>query len=304
MTTRDQPPPLLSDCLDSFLQFLTVERRLSRNTVLAYHSDLSAFLTHSPRLRHPGQLATAHIRRYLSFCQQSGLAPRSLSRRISALRAFCRFLADRGLLAGSPVALISQPKARRTLPKFLTTEEVSRLLAAGHTTDTAVALRDSAMLHLLYASGLRVSELVSLPVTAYHADPGYLRIVGKGNKERIVPLGEVAAAKLGEYLQAARPRLLGRKTSRHLFLTRGGRHPSRQRFWQIVKERAILAGIGKPLSPHVLRHSFATHLLENGADLRTVQAMLGHADIATTQIYTHVQGERLKAVHKKFHPRG
>lgn len=227
-----------------------------------------------------------------------------MSRRTSALRAFSRFLLQEKIIATDPAKLIDLPKPGRSLPTFLNLEEVNQLLGLTASKKNPLSLRNSAMLHLLYASGLRVSELVKMPVNAINLSPGFLRVIGKGSKERIVPIGEIAREKVMDYILHARPLLLKKKSSSALFLTGQAKAMSRNRFWQIIQETVFAAGIKKRVSPHVLRHSFATHLLEHGADLRAVQVMLGHADIATTQIYTHVDGERLKGIHKKFHPRG
>ncbi len=290
-----------NEYLDFFLQYLTVERRLAERTVAAYAADIAAFLR-----QHRGAATAVQpedIRRHLERLRRAGLSPRSRARRLSALRSFFRFLLAEGLVERDPTALLQQPKMGRHLPAHLSPDEVDRLLAAAATSDP-VGLRNSAMLQTLYACGLRVSELVNLPVTAVQLERGFVRVMGKGNKERVVPLGEEARHAVRQYLAGARARLLGNRRSEALFVTRRGRPMSRTRFWQIIRDCALRAGIAKRLSPHVLRHSFATHLLARGADLRAVQEMLGHADIATTQIYTHVEGERLKTIHKQFHPRG
>ncbi len=290
-----------TDHLDFFLQHLTVERRLAAHTVAAYASDIGSFLRQ--QRRPPTAIGPEDIRRHLERLRRSGLSSRSIARRLSALRSFFRFLAAEGVVEHDPTVLLQQPKLGRHLPDHLNLDEVDRLLDAADTGD-AIGLRNSAMLHTLYACGLRVSELVGLPVAAVHLDRGFVRVVGKGSKERVVPMGERARDLVRRYLAEARPRLLGKRRSAILFVTNRGQPMTRTRFWQIIRATALRAGIDKPLSPHVLRHSFATHLLAHGADLRAVQEMLGHADIATTQIYTHVEGERLKAIHKRFHPRG
>lgn len=292
--------------IDQFLHYLAAERRLAQNTLAAYHDDLAAFFAFAAqkrRVRDIAEINAETIRAYLSHCHDRGVATRSNARRISALRAFFRFLLREGIVGEEPTALIDLPKPGRPLPKVLTVSEVTKLLAAA-AGDTPLALRNHAMLHLLYATGLRVSELVTLPVAAVQLTAGHLRIRGKGDKERLVPFGEAARERLEAYLRDGRPPLLKKKRSDILFLTSRATAMTRLRFWQIVQESVAACGIQKEISPHVLRHSFATHLLEHGADLRAVQMMLGHADIATTQIYTHVDAGRLKSIHRKYHPRG
>lgn len=305
MPVSDRMPNPLSIYQDQFLHYLAAERRLAANTIQAYHSDLASFLDYltSRRIRDLGQIKTAHIRDYLSLCRKKGISTRSNARRVSSLRAFFRFLISENPIAEDPTGIVDLPKPGRPLPKVLTVPEVSRLLEA---TDTAapIALRNHAMLHLLYATGMRVSELVKLPVAAVNLTAGHLRVFGKGSKERLVPFGEEAKEGIEIYLRDGRPKLLKNKNSDYLFVTLRGSAMTRLRFWQIIQETALATGIKKKISPHVLRHSFATHLLEHGADLRSVQLMLGHADIATTQIYTHVDSGRLKTIHQKFHPRG
>jgi integrase/recombinase XerD len=222
------------------------------------------------------------------------------------LKGFFRFLLAEKLIDSDPTSMVEHPKQGRVLPKVLTTVEVDTLLDYSEKLDRGnpLAARNHVMLHLLYATGLRVSELVKLPLVSFNRHSGNLRVLGKGRKERLVPIGEQARVLLEEYLDHIRPRLLHGKTSPSLFITRQARAMTRNRYWQIIKEIGLKAGIRKDFSPHTLRHSFATHLLENGADLRSVQLMLGHSDISTTQFYTHVESSRLKNIHKKFHPRG
>jgi integrase/recombinase XerD len=295
----------LAPYVDPFIQYLGAERRLASNTIRAYHADLTSFLAFltSQTAGAPGVVALDQFRAYLLFCRNCGISNRSNARRVSALRAFFRFLLAEKLITEDPTLLLDLPKGGRKLPQVLTLPEVDRLLGAS-SGDGHLSLRNSAMIHLLYGSGLRVSELVNLPVAALHLSTGYLRVLGKGSKERLVPFGEEAKERLESYLRQGRSGLLKKKSSDWLFVTRAGKPMTRLRFWQIIREFALLAGIAKKISPHILRHSFATHLLENGADLRTVQLMLGHADIATTQIYTHVDSNRLKTIHQRFHPRG
>ncbi len=291
--------------LDQFLQYLTLERRLAANTILAYQADLASFLDYlrPRRLTQLAEIDVGHIRAYLSHCQTKGISNRSNARRISSLRAFFKFLLAEKCLDTDPCAILDLPKPGHPLPKVLTIPEVNRLLAPP-ANDNSLALRNNAMLHLLYATGMRVSELVNLPLAGVNLMGGYIRVFGKGSKERLIPFGEAAREYLKLYTTDARPRILKKKASDLLFVTGHGKGMTRLRFWQIVQQSARLAGITKKISPHVLRHSFATHLLAHGADLRSVQMMLGHADIATTQIYTHVDSNRLKSAHQKFHPRG
>jgi integrase/recombinase XerD len=218
------------------------------------------------------------------------------------LRGFFRFLHQEKVLARDPAALIELPKSGRHLPGVLSAAEIRALLAAPNP-EHPTGLRDAAMLELLYAAGLRVSELIHLKVIAVNLEAGFVRVLGKGGKERVVPIGRTALRVLSDYRDRARPELLKGLTSAYLFVARRGRPLSRQGFWKLLKKYAVLAGIRHPVSPHTLRHSFASHLLEGGADLRVVQMMLGHADIATTQIYTHVSAEHLRAIHRKYHPR-
>lgn len=297
----------LFSCKDLFLHYLAVERRLSKNTIQSYHYDIASFLEYlvARRLKDFRAITPPDVRGFLGWRQQKGVSSRSNARAISTLRAFFRFLLAERLVEADPTAIVDLPKIGRSLPKVLSLSEVDRLLTAnaGRPTDP-LAGRNDTMLHLLYATGLRVSELVKMPIGSLHLEAGYLRIIGKGAKERLVPFGQEAREKIDSYLLHDRPRLLAGKVSEALFVTRQGRAMSRSRFWQIIRQIVAGLGINKKISPHVLRHSFATHLLEHGADLRSVQLMLGHSDIATTQIYTYVDRGRLKDIHQRFHPRG
>ena len=289
--------------LDLFLEHLVVERGLRQNSLEAYQRDLLRYLEYlEARGKEVTTLDRAEIPRYLLALREADLAPRSVARHLSAIRQFHRFLVRQGRAAEDPTAHIESPRPWRRLPGVLSSEEVDRLLAACETT-TPHGLRDRAMLELMYASGLRVSELVGLRLGDVDQGVGVVRVVGKGDKERLVPVGEAALASLKAYLAAGRPRLQRVQPSDALFLGRHGQGLTRQMFWQLIKRAARAAGIVKPVTPHTLRHSFATHLLERGADLRSVQLMLGHADIGTTQIYTHVSRAHLKALYDKYHPR-
>jgi integrase/recombinase XerD len=289
--------------LDQFLNFLLVEKGLSANTLDAYGHDLarySGFLV-GEGIALPGQVTPATVLRFLSRLKQDGLAPRSRARALVSLRMFHKFLLAEGITSSNPTAQV-EPKSMRALPHVLTPGEVDRLLAAP-CGDDPLSLRDRAMFEVLYATGLRVSELVGLTRQDLQLDVGYLTAFGKRCKQRIVPLGEVAIEELRRYLTYGRQALDKDQGAAHIFLNRVGKGLTRQGFWKIIKRRALAAGILKDISPHTLRHSFATHLLENGADLRSVQTMLGHVDISTTQIYTHVTRERLRKIHEQCHPR-
>lgn len=296
--------PLIS-CLDAFLHYLTVERQLAANTISAYHADLDSFfaLLAKERIDDLTLVTQDHIRSYLHQAHDQGLTARSNARRLSAIRLFFQLLVSENLARRDPTVGIDLPKIKQGLPKSLTPGEVDRLLDLADPSDP-LGIRNGAMLSFLYATGLRVSELVRLPVAGVNLTAGYVRVLGKGSKERLVPYGDAARERLDHYLTRSRPLLLKGRTSPFLFVTNRGTAMTRLRFWQIIQEVCLRQGITKEISPHSLRHSFATHLVENGADLRSVQMMLGHADISTTQIYTHVDGSRLKAAHKKFHPRG
>jgi integrase/recombinase XerD len=288
--------------LDLFLNYLLVEKGAAANTVAAYSRDLTRYLGFLGE-RSPDEIRPSDVVGFLTHLKEAGIAPRSRARALSALRMLHRFLVVEGYCETNPSAIIEAPKGVQRLPAVLSGKQVERLLAAPLDTG-AIELRDAAMLELLYATGLRVSELVGLSLVEVNISAGYLMTVGKGNKERLVPIGESACRAVGRYLETARAELAKGKTRHELFLSRLGEGMSRQAFWNILKKRALQAGVQGHLSPHTLRHSFATHLLENGADLRSVQMMLGHADLSSTQIYTHVTRERLKRMHGEFHPRG
>lgn len=290
--------------LDLYLDYLTVEKGLASNTRASYSSDLLKFLTY---LKDRGisdwrQVRYSEVMGFLSQSQEQGLAPRSRARLLSALRGFFKFMVRDSHLRESPVANLTSPRLRRQLPSVLSVTEVERLLAQPNP-ELPLGQRDAAMLELLYGTGLRVSELVSLTLGRVNLEVGFLVVLGKGSKERIVPVGEAATEAVRSYLMGSRPRLLKGKMTETLFITNRGAAMTRQGFWKLLKKYGREAGLKKELTPHILRHSFATHLLERGADLRSVQMMLGHADISTTQIYTHVARERLREVHKKYHPR-
>lgn len=289
--------------LDAFLLHLKTERRLSGNTLAAYGADLRRFSSFlADRGIGAGKFARTDFLDHLTRLRDAGLSARSTARHVSTLRSFFRFLVREGVLAASPVSGVKAPRLGRPLPKYLTLSQVDRLLAApdGHTPE---GIRDRAILTIMYASGLRASEVVTLRLENVDANAGFLYVLGKGGKERVVPVADVALSVLGEYLGSARQRFLGKRSSNDLFLSRRGKAITRQTLWNRIRRWALAAGIEQRISPHTLRHSFASHLLAGGADLRAVQAMLGHADIATTQIYTHITPDRLRDIHRKHHPR-
>jgi integrase/recombinase XerD len=290
--------------LDLYLDYLTVERGLAPNTRASYSADLLKFLTYlkAGGISDWSQVRYSEVVGFLSQSQEQGLAPRSRARMLSALRGFFKFMLRDSHLRESPVANLASPRLRRQLPVILSVAEVERLLARPNT-ELPLGQRDTAMLEVLYGTGLRVSELVALTMGRVNLEVGFLVVLGKGSRERIVPAGEAATEAVRSYVKEARPLLLKGRTTETLFVTNRGAAMTRQGFWKLLKKYGREAGLKKKLSPHILRHSFATHLLERGADLRSVQMMLGHADISTTQIYTHVARERLREVHKKYHPR-
>jgi len=291
-----------AEMVNRFLDMLWMERGLSENTLSAYRSDLLAYARwlnqKGVRL---GEAQDADLRDYLGSFKQP--AARTLARRLSSLRRFYIYLVREGLMQHDPSARVESPRIGRPLPKSLTEAEVEALLNAPDI-NTSLGLRDRAMLEVLYATGLRVSELTGLTLTQINLRQGLVRVIGKGNKERLVPLGEESLDWLQRYLKEGRPDIVKNKTPDALFPNRRGEAMTRQAFWYLIKRHAQAAGVSKALSPHVLRHAFATHLLNHGADLRVVQMLLGHSDISTTQIYTHVARERLKSLHAQHHPRG
>lgn len=289
--------------LDTFIDHLWLEDGLSKNTLESYRTDLSQFSTwltsQQKYLLHAKQ---ADIQHYLAFKFPSS-KPRSIGRLIASMRRFYRYNLRENLIQTDPTLQIESPKLPRSLPKSLNEEEVTDLLNAPDINEP-IGMRDRAMLELLYASGLRVSELVTVKVNEVSTQDGVVRVTGKGSKTRLVPMGQEAASWIDKYLKYARPDILQKKLCDALFVTNRADMMSRQAFWYLIKRYALMAGINKPMSPHVLRHAFATHLLNHGADLRVVQMLLGHSDISTTQIYTHVARERLKQLHSVHHPRG
>ena len=287
-----------------FLDAVWMERGLSSNTLAAYRADLTALVRwlnerHTPIMR----TTRADLQDFIAYRVHAGARPRSTARQLSSFRRFFRYLMRENAIREDPTAQIAMPKIGRSLPKSLTEEEVESLLGAPVVSDP-LGNRDRTMLEVLYATGLRVSELVNLRHGQVNTTQGVIRILGKGNRERLIPLGEEAMRWLKDFSQGSRSEILLERQTDYLFPTRRGDRMTRQAFWHIIKRYARKAGINKELSPHTLRHAFATHLLNHGADLRVVQMLLGHSDLSTTQIYTHVARERLKELHSAHHPRG
>lgn len=293
------------ELIDRFCDRLWLEDGLAQNTLAAYRLDLNAFSSWllNARRHKLSEATGSDIDAYLAFRFAAHAKPRTAARYTASLRRFYRFLARENLIENDPTQFLDTPKLPRSLPKVLSELEVDNLLASADL-ETPAGLRDRAMMETLYATGLRVSELVGLKLLNLDLNAAVVRVTGKGGKDRLVPLGEEAQHWLSRYLSESRPLMLNGKTCREVFVTPRGSGMTRQGFWHLLKRRAQSAGIHKSLSPHTLRHAFATHLLAHGADLRAVQMLLGHADISTTQIYTHIARERLKQLHKQHHPRG
>ncbi|MGI6648397.1 MAG: site-specific tyrosine recombinase XerD [Bacillota bacterium] len=290
--------------MENFIHYLAVERGLSPNTLDSYQQDLQQFYKYLQGVKVDSwqEVSQGDILGYVYSLQKKGRASTTISRHLAALKSFYHFLFSEGEVAKNPTKTLELPRLHKKLPQVLSVSEVDLLLSQPKL-DNPAGIRDKAMLELLYATGLRVSEMVSLKLEDINLAGGYLRCFGKGSKERIVPLGKVARYCLEEYLVKSRGKLTQGRSEQSLFVNYHGKTMTRQGFWKIVKQYAKRARIEKPITPHILRHSFATHLLENGADLRSVQEMLGHADIATTQIYTHLTKSRLKQVYDSTHPR-
>ncbi len=297
--------------MDSYITSLLVEKGLSKNTAQAYSRDLNIYSSFLKGIRNLKSIKKNSINAteedvvdYLSFLKKRGLSVNSTTRNIISLRGYYKYLLREGVLTKSPSAHIDLPKGEKKLPDFLNLSDVELLLNAPDTSKP-LGIRDKTMIEVLYATGLRVSELIGITLNNLDLQRGTVTVLGKGNKQRIVPFGDSALTWLNSYLNDARGLVLGQKDSKYLFITARGSSMTRQNYWFILKKYAIMVGIDRSrIKPHILRHSFATHLLERGADLRSLQEMLGHSDISTTQIYTHVTSERLKKTHKAFHPRG
>ena len=297
--------PELDTLTDQYLNYLLIEKGLSAKTLDSYGSDMATYLSflEENKINNISDADTPVILKHLIAMRNAGLGARSRARHLVTIRGFYRFLVQEKILKHDPTRLIDLPKSGLKLPDVLSVEEVKLLLSIPDT-KTSKGSRDAAMIELLYAAGLRVSELINLKLQDVNIEAGFVRVFGKGSKERVVPIGLFAKEKIGDYLKTARPLILKNIVSRYLFVARAGKPMTRQGFWKLIKRYALKAGFNKKITPHSLRHSFASHLLEGGADLRAVQLMLGHVDISTTQIYTHVAREHLKNIHEKFHPRG
>ncbi len=300
--SNDQPWEVF---LDDYIARLSVDRGLSDATIEAYSRDLLDFIGFvvEQGLLSPRDVDSVHILLWLEHQRKNGIGPRSLVRRISALRGFFKFLNRECRLSKNPLAKLTSPKIGRHLPVVLSVREVELLLEQPNV-DKPIGCRDRALLELVYACGLRASEAINIRINQIDFDAAFLRVIGKGNKERIIPIGETALRWVEKYIKEARNKILKQNKSFYLFITSSGKPITRQRFWQILKACALKAGLKEGVTPHVLRHSFATHLLEGGADLRVVQMLLGHAYLSTTQIYTHLDLTYLKQIHRRYHPRG
>jgi integrase/recombinase XerD len=294
----------MDNLIEEFLSYLSVERGLANNTLLSYRRDLKKFTNYlkTRRIDSIDRVSRHSVTSFMMDEKDKGLSANSISRELACFKSFFKFLLRENKIKEDVTGVIESPKLWKKLPDTLSVEEVEAILKIPDVKDVAGA-RDRAALELMYATGMRVSELVGLKMGDVNLEVGFAKCFGKGGKERIVPFGRKAKESVARYLEKSRPRLLKKKISNFLFLTRLGKSMSRQTFWKIIKRCAREARIKKKITPHSLRHSFATHILERGADLRIVQEMLGHSDISTTQIYTHVNKDRLKSIHKKFHPR-
>jgi integrase/recombinase XerD len=295
----------VEEAIESFIRFLAVERGLSSNYQLSTQRSLTEFASwcvSKQKVVRPGEVTLPMLSEYLTDRKRSGLSAASIKLIVVALKIFFRFLASRRTIERDPAEALSLPRIERYLPETLNELEVEKLIESIDT-KASLGLRDRAIIELLYASGLRISELANARLEEFGAGEGILRVTGKGNKTRVVPVGRKAREALAAYVSTERPKLVKQRSGSELFLSKRGSRLTSARIWQIVKDRGRRSGLETNIYPHLLRHSFATHLLSNGADLRIIQEMLGHADISTTQVYTHVDQHRLKAVHRQFHPR-
>ncbi|MFC1708529.1 site-specific tyrosine recombinase XerD [Candidatus Omnitrophota bacterium] len=294
----------MRDLIDIFLNYLSVERGLAQNTTISYNRDLLCYdrFLRSINVTDVNKINKENIRSYLVYQKEKDLSSSTIARSLVAIRLFHRFLLREKLAIKDPTDVIDSPKLWKKIPNALSFSEIEKLLSSPDTRKKK-GLRDRAILETMYAAGLRVSELTNLKVEDVNLDAGFIRCLGKGKKERVVPLGRTAISTIKKYLESSRQKFLKKKVSRFLFLNHSGSRISRVYIWKLIKAYAKQARIKSPIKPHILRHSFATHLLERGADLRSVQEMLGHVNISTTQIYTHINRDRLKSIHKTFHPR-
>jgi len=294
----------MQELITAFLNYISVERGLAKNTILSYKEDLGFYAKYlnGHNIESISRSSRDDIMDFMLAQKERGLSANSISRRLAAIKAFYRFLVRERILKNDPTSLMEAPKLWKKIPETLSLNEVERLIAQPDIRNKT-GIRDKAILEVMYATGMRASEVANLRLDNVNLDIGFVRCIGKGDKERIIPLGRKAKAAIESYLAKSRPSFAKKKEADVLFLSRLGKRISRQSLWKIIKKYARLAGIKKEMWPHILRHSFATHLLEHGADLRSVQEMLGHSDISTTQIYTHVNKDRLKSIHRMFHPR-
>ena len=294
----------MKELIDTFLNYLSVERGLARNTIISYREDLNSYMDFIARqkINALSKITKNDIINFMLSQKDKGVSVNSVARRLAAVRMFHRFLTRERILKNDPTVLIDSPKLWKKIPDTLSLNEVDALIAQPDIRDKQ-GIRDKAILETLYATGMRVSEAVNLRADNVNLDIGFLRCIGKGNKERVIPLGKKAINSIQRYLKISRPHFLKKKESEFLFLNRFGKKISRQSLWKIIKRYGREARLKKAIKPHMLRHSFATHLLERGADLRSVQEMLGHSNISTTQVYTHINKDRLKTIHRMFHPR-
>jgi len=294
----------VKELINTFLDYLSVERGLSNNTIISYREDLNTYMDFlaNSHIEALSKITKSDIAHFMLRQKDKGIAANSIARRLAAIRMFHRFLVRERITVVDPTDLIDSPKLWKKIPDTLSLNEVEALISQPDIRDKQ-GIRDKAILETLYATGMRVSEAANIKIENLNLDIGFLRCTGKGNKERVIPLGKKAIASIKRYMEVSRPHFLRGKTSDFLFLNRFGKKISRQSLWKLIKRYAKSARIKKSIRPHTLRHSFATHLLERGADLRSVQEMLGHANISTTQIYTHINKDRLKTIHRMFHPR-
>ncbi|HOX54508.1 MAG: site-specific tyrosine recombinase XerD [Candidatus Omnitrophica bacterium] len=294
----------MQELLENFINYLSIERGLAKNTLESYRRDLNKYIIFmkSKGFSDATRIDREQINAFLFSLKDKSLSMNSISRNLVAIKMFHRFLVREGHSKQDPTSLLESPKLWKRIPDVLSSDEVEAIIEASYPRDWQT-IRDRALLELMYASGMRVSEVVNLKVSDLNLDIGFVRCLGKGQKERIIPIGKSAILSIRRYLDKTRPKLAKKEATPFLFLSRMGKKISRQSIWKLIKQYALKAKIKKEIKPHTLRHSFATHLLERGADLRSVQEMLGHSDISTTQVYTHINKDRLKSIHQKFHPR-
>ncbi|MFC1703726.1 site-specific tyrosine recombinase XerD [Candidatus Omnitrophota bacterium] len=293
----------MKELIDDFLNYLSVERGLAKNTLEAYRRDLKKYIKYLKRknISDPNRITREEVSSFMFTQKDKGLSMNSISRNLVAIKVFHRFLAREGFIKEDRTSLIDSPRLWKRIPEVLSRDEIESIIKSVYPRDTA-SIRDKALVELMYATGMRVSEVVNTKLDDVNLEIGFIRCIGKGQKERIIPVGKSAVLALQRYLEKSRPKL-SKQPTKSVFLNRSGKKISRQSIWKMIKKYAKIAKVKKQIKPHTIRHSFATHLLERGADLRAVQEMLGHSNISTTQIYTHINKDRLKEIHRKFHPR-